>query len=133
MMFARLHKLAARLLVVLVLSACGPVTPGDYDVIIRGGSVYDGSGNDPVVTDVAISADRIERVGDLSSTRRKDGRWSYFRLTTEAEHPQAAEAALLAIRSLGRDSQVREDRRRLKQILNLDPEELCRNQSSCKC
>ena len=46
--------------------ACGPGAPGDYDVIIRAGTVYDGSGNDPITADVAIAGDRIERIGDLA-------------------------------------------------------------------
>jgi N-acyl-D-amino-acid deacylase len=39
----------------------------DYDVIIRGGTVYDGSGSAPSVTDVAISGDTIAAIGDLSN------------------------------------------------------------------
>ena len=37
-----------------------------YDVIIRGGTVYDGSGAPPVVADVGIRGDRIAALGDLS-------------------------------------------------------------------
>jgi len=49
----------------LLLCACSeqPV----YDVIIRNGSVYDGSGNDPETADVAISGDSIAFIGDLSA------------------------------------------------------------------
>jgi N-acyl-D-aspartate/D-glutamate deacylase len=36
-----------------------------YDVVIRGGSVYDGTGTDPVATDVAIAGEEIARVGAL--------------------------------------------------------------------
>ena len=56
----------AILFVAVLCAACGPGTPGDYDVIIRAGTVYDGSGNDPVTADVAIAGDRIERIGDLT-------------------------------------------------------------------
>jgi N-acyl-D-amino-acid deacylase len=35
----------------------------DYDVLIRGGTIYDGSGGAPYVGDVAIRADRIAYVG----------------------------------------------------------------------
>lgn len=38
----------------------------EYDVIIRGGTVYDGSGKPGVVTDVAINADTVAFIGDLS-------------------------------------------------------------------
>ncbi|MCH8254950.1 MAG: D-aminoacylase, partial [Gemmatimonadetes bacterium] len=41
--------------------ACAP----DYDVIIRGGTVYDGSGSDGYVADVAIAGDTIAMIGDL--------------------------------------------------------------------
>ena len=44
----------------LVLAAC---SSPDYDLIIRGGTVYDGSGSAPVVADVAIKADTIAYVG----------------------------------------------------------------------
>ncbi|MFN7258991.1 MAG: D-aminoacylase, partial [Cyclobacteriaceae bacterium] len=37
-----------------------------YEVIIRGGMLFDGSGNPGVVTDLAINADTIAFVGDLS-------------------------------------------------------------------
>jgi N-acyl-D-amino-acid deacylase len=40
--------------------------PADYDVIIRGGTVYDGLGNNPVVADVGINGDRIVAIADLS-------------------------------------------------------------------
>ena len=38
-----------------------------YDVIIRGGTVYDGSGAPGVIGDVAIEGDRIAAVGDLGA------------------------------------------------------------------
>jgi N-acyl-D-amino-acid deacylase len=46
-------------------SAAAPsaATPPDYDVVIRGGSVYDGSGGAAFVGDVAIRGDRIAYVG----------------------------------------------------------------------
>lgn len=51
----------------LALAACA-ATQGaaHYDVIIAGGTVYDGSGSPGVVTDVAIQGDRIAAIGDLS-------------------------------------------------------------------
>ena len=51
------------LFIVLFLSCS---TQKDYDVIIRKGLVYDGSGNEPIQADVAISADTIAAIGDLS-------------------------------------------------------------------
>lgn len=55
------------LLLCLALAACGG-KDADYDVILRGGTVYDGLGGDPVVADVAISGDRIAAIGDLSTS-----------------------------------------------------------------
>ena len=63
---------------------------------------------------------------------RKQGRWAYFRLDGDAP-PQADEAKSLVVRALKGDSRIREDKKRLRQILKLDPEELCRKQSECKC
>ena len=36
-----------------------------FDLIIRGGDVYDGSGGPPVVADIAINGDRIVEVGQI--------------------------------------------------------------------
>ena len=41
----------------------------DLDVIIRGGTVYDGTGGPPVKTDLGIKGDRVVRIGDLGSVR----------------------------------------------------------------
>lgn len=64
---------------------------------------------------------------------RKDGRWTYFRLADEQKTPEAREAAALVCRALARDDQGRADRARLKQLLKMNPEELSRQQSECKC
>ena len=53
--------------VAVFLAACSS-GPGDYDVIIRGGTVYDGLGGDPIVADVAIAGDRIAAIGDLAES-----------------------------------------------------------------
>ncbi len=50
---------------ILVSTACAPAGAPHYDVILRGGTLYDGSGDDPVVGDLAIDGDRIAAVGDL--------------------------------------------------------------------
>jgi N-acyl-D-amino-acid deacylase len=42
-----------------------------YDVIVRGGTVYDGSGGAPVRADVGIRKDRIEGIGDLKGAKAK--------------------------------------------------------------
>ncbi|HEX3127737.1 MAG TPA: D-aminoacylase [Thermoanaerobaculia bacterium] len=42
-----------------------------YDVILRGGTIYDGSGGKPYVGDVALRGDRIAKLGDLGDARGK--------------------------------------------------------------
>ena len=54
----------ASVLALVVFSACDDTT--SYDVLITGGTVYDGSGSAPFVGDVAIDGDRVVAVGDLS-------------------------------------------------------------------
>lgn len=48
------------LIVVLLLSCTASY---DYDIIIRNGTVYDGSGSEPVQADVAVKGDRIALIG----------------------------------------------------------------------
>nr|NIR48357.1 D-aminoacylase [candidate division KSB1 bacterium]NIR72239.1 D-aminoacylase [candidate division KSB1 bacterium]NIS23869.1 D-aminoacylase [candidate division KSB1 bacterium]NIT70790.1 D-aminoacylase [candidate division KSB1 bacterium]NIU24518.1 D-aminoacylase [candidate division KSB1 bacterium] len=43
----------------------------NYDVIIRNGTIYDGSGKAPIQADVAISADTIIAIGDLNQHSAK--------------------------------------------------------------
>jgi N-acyl-D-amino-acid deacylase len=43
-----------------------------YDLIIRGGTIYDGSGKPPVVGDVAIKNDRIVAVGKVDGTAKSE-------------------------------------------------------------
>src|SRR5436190_23846936 len=45
--------------------------PKQYDLIIRAGNIYDGSGKPPYVGDVAIEGDRIAAVGDLGDATGK--------------------------------------------------------------
>ena len=60
---------------------------------------------------------------------RKDGRWMYYRLAGE-EASQAVVQAIAWVReNLARSPQVRQDRRKLKEILRLHPEELCKRQN----
>jgi N-acyl-D-amino-acid deacylase len=48
-----------------------PARPAEYDIVLRGGTIYDGSGKTPFVGDVAIRGDVIAAVGDLSADRGK--------------------------------------------------------------
>lgn len=55
----------------LVSTPLAAETPA-YDLIIRGGTLYDGSGKPPVVGDVAIRDDRIVAVGKLDGKAKKE-------------------------------------------------------------
>ena len=58
---------------ILVLSLCASVAQSiqdsnaTFDVIVRGGNLYDGSGAAPRKVDLAIKGDRIAAIGDLKS------------------------------------------------------------------
>jgi N-acyl-D-amino-acid deacylase len=54
----------------LLLPGCATTSPTErYDVVVRDGTIYDGSGGPPYVGDVAIRGDRIVRVGvDIAGT-----------------------------------------------------------------
>ncbi|HEX5831113.1 MAG TPA: D-aminoacylase [Gemmatimonadaceae bacterium] len=59
----------------VALIACAPAARGSdaadapYDVVIRGGTLYDGSGAAPRIGDVAIIGDSIAAVGDVGGAR----------------------------------------------------------------
>ena len=54
----------------IALAACAACTPApQYDLVIRHGTVYDGTGAAGVVQDLAIQADRIAARGDLATAR----------------------------------------------------------------
>jgi N-acyl-D-amino-acid deacylase len=61
------RKHVSALILVLVscclLAAC--TQPASYDVILRGGTIYDGSGEKPFTGDVALNGDKIAALGDL--------------------------------------------------------------------
>jgi N-acyl-D-amino-acid deacylase len=55
----------------LLAAACGGDEGRDdvpFDVIVRGGTLYDGSGQAPRVADVGIAGDTIAAIGDLSGS-----------------------------------------------------------------
>jgi N-acyl-D-amino-acid deacylase len=57
----------ARFLIFLVgfalLTACA--APVEYDIVLRNGTIYDGSGSSPIVGDLAMEGDVIVAMGDL--------------------------------------------------------------------
>ena len=46
-----------------LLASCASLSSPEYDVVLRGGTIYDGSGSAPYVGDVAIQGERIAAVG----------------------------------------------------------------------
>ena len=57
------------------LSAAEPSAPTetapDFDIIVKGGTVYNGTGAEPKHADVAIRGDRIAGIGDLKTAKAK--------------------------------------------------------------
>jgi N-acyl-D-amino-acid deacylase len=58
-------------LVVIFFIAFATIPQTTYDVIIRGGTVYDGSGSPGYIADLAIQGDTIAMIGDLSEAKGK--------------------------------------------------------------
>ena len=57
----------------LTIIGCGRIAVADtpFDIIIKGGTVYDGTGGEGHVADVAIRGDRIAGVGDFAKASAK--------------------------------------------------------------
>jgi len=60
---------------------------------------------------------------------RKDGRWMYYRLADESASAQVSEAIAWLKKSLSPSERIREDAKRLKEILKIDREVLCSRQT----
>lgn len=61
-------------LTIIVIALAWMITLGcaqreDYDIIIRNGMIYDGTGSKPYKADLAINADTIAFIGDLSNAK----------------------------------------------------------------
>lgn len=61
----QLKAILAVFTLVLAASCSDDQENPKYDVIISGGTIYDGSGGAPFVTDIGIEGDRIKAIGDL--------------------------------------------------------------------
>ena len=56
-----------KLLIILLVLTTISCKKQEYDVVIRGGTVYDGTGKPGIAADVAINADTVAMIGDLSN------------------------------------------------------------------
>ena len=65
-----MRKLAA--LLPFFVCACASAPQPDYDLVIRHGTVYDGTGAPGVVQDVAVQRDRIVARGDLGARKGRE-------------------------------------------------------------
>jgi N-acyl-D-amino-acid deacylase len=60
-------KLKPAVLAFLVIAGVSCRKPASYDLIVRGGTIYDGSGGGPRAADIAVRDGRIAAIGDLST------------------------------------------------------------------
>jgi len=60
------YNLTSLIYLVIIINLFSCEQKPDYDIIISGGTLYDGSGEPAIITDVGISGDRIAAMGDLS-------------------------------------------------------------------
>jgi N-acyl-D-amino-acid deacylase len=65
----KLIRLSAGLMLLMSFVSC--TGHREYDVILRNGMIYDGSGSPPVTGDLAITGDTIAEMGSLSGARGK--------------------------------------------------------------
>jgi N-acyl-D-amino-acid deacylase len=68
----RVHKYVALLVVLMLPFTAAGQTAGDFDVLIKGGMVYDGTGRAARRVDVGIRGDRIVAVGNLRQARARE-------------------------------------------------------------
>jgi len=64
---------------------------------------------------------------------RKEGRWMFYRAADNHSPIEAREVAAVVCRLLTGNPEAGEDAKRLKQILKMDRDELCRKQNRCRC
>lgn len=69
----------------------------------------------------------LYQAGLLDSSKK--GRWVYYQVACEDVSPQLCSALCWVFSALETDKQIKQDAERLKTVLNIDPEELCRIQA----
>lgn len=57
---------------------------------------------------------------------RQEGRWRYYRLAGDDAPDEVRETIVWTFRSLSKTPQIRKDKKRLNEILKIDPEVLCK-------
>src|SRR5215470_2946782 len=67
--FSRVFALTAVLLSLSSGIAQAPPQTVTFDVLIKGGTVYDGTGGEPRQADVGIRGDRVVAIGNLQNAR----------------------------------------------------------------
>ena len=65
----RIFLAATLFLVLLLATAC---SKPEHDIIIRGGTLHDGSGGPAMIADLAIDGDRITLIGDLAGQKGRN-------------------------------------------------------------
>ncbi len=71
MTFTFRYRMLGPVAVAVLLLVAERGSPAEYDIVLRGGTIYDGSGKAPLVGDLAIDGDVVAAIGDLSSARGK--------------------------------------------------------------
>jgi N-acyl-D-amino-acid deacylase len=64
-------KLSSSIYFILLLFF-GCISKTEYEIIIRNGLIFDGSGNTPILSDIGINADTIAFIGDLKNAKAKE-------------------------------------------------------------
>src|SRR6478672_9095503 len=63
------RTIVAALALCLLPAALSAEETGGYDLVLRGGTIYDGSGGKPFIGDVAVNGDRIVAVGAVGKVK----------------------------------------------------------------
>ncbi len=63
-----MDRMSKILLILITLSLLSCTNNAKYDIIIKNGEIYDGSGSAPAQGDIGIIGTRIEKIGDLSNS-----------------------------------------------------------------
>lgn len=70
----------------------------------------------------------LRQAGLVEAT--KEGRWMHYRLAPKSVSKQIRQALQWVTDSLGDDPQIKKDKTKLKKLLKIDKEALCRKQRS---